>query len=254
MNKESIQKTQGIAKASSLELIRNPLVFGLSVLFPLCFLIMFALLPDLRMSDGTIISGMAFGLPSILLFTTLSLALTGTAAPIAQMRHDGLLKALGMTPLTPGQFLLGQLPSRVSVSFFVLLTLLLVASLSGVLDVQNWFVLFLSVVMCISTTASFGILLAARSDNPGVMGGVSGMIVPAILFLSGGFLPFSMMPRWVEQISQWLPFTYIIDLTRHSVVGVELNYPLSLGVGISIVWSIACAVLAKLLFVWSKDE
>lgn len=56
-----------LTRASFLELIRDPMVTGLAMLFPLAFIGMYLILPDLRITPQLTISALAFGLPSIIL-------------------------------------------------------------------------------------------------------------------------------------------------------------------------------------------
>lgn len=94
-----MRQIRALSLASFRELLRDPMTTGLGMVFPMSFIAMFLLLPDLPQPEGRI-SALAFGLPAILIFASLSLGLTGTAAPIVQLRKDGVLRSLGMTPVT----------------------------------------------------------------------------------------------------------------------------------------------------------
>lgn len=126
-----------LTRASFLELIRDPMVTGLAMLFPLAFIGMYLILPDLRITPQLTISALAFGLPSIILLGALALGLTGTAAPMVQHRRDGALRNIGMTPITPAMYLGAQVPARVVVIVAETLLILAIAALTGTLRISD---------------------------------------------------------------------------------------------------------------------
>jgi ABC-type multidrug transport system permease subunit len=241
-----------LTRASFLELIRDPMVTGLAMLFPLAFIGMYLILPDLRITPQLTISALAFGLPSIILLGALALGLTGTAAPMVQHRRDGALRNIGMTPITPAMYLGAQVPARVLVIVAETLLILAIAALTGTLRISDPGLFLVAIALCIGTTLSLGIFLGSVSGNPTLVGAMGGMLIPGILFLCGVFMPFRMMPEWVETVAKLLPFTYVGDMLRHTISGVPLSYSLGLGVTICIIWSAAMALLAVKLFRWSE--
>lgn len=242
-----------LSRASLKELLRNPLTTGLGLLFPMTFILMFFMLPDLPMRNGKTVSALAFGLPAVFLFCALSLGLSGTAAPMAQDRKDGVLRNIGMTPVSKAQYLLAQLPSRVGIIIIELLLIIGVAALSdGFHPGRPWHVL-LGLLLAVTCSLSLGLLLGSSSSNPGLVGGVAGFVGPALMFVCGIFLPYRMMPGWVETIGRLLPFTYIADMLRVGITGIDPDYPLFTGVWVSLLWTIVLFVAAFATFRWDRS-
>ncbi|MBO3130376.1 ABC transporter permease [Dermatophilus congolensis] len=95
-----------------------------------------------------------------------------------------------------------------------------------------------------------GLLLGARSNNPALIGTLAGFVSPGLLFLCGVFLPYRMMPGWVEAIGLALPFTYIADMLRFGLTGISPSYSFLTGVLVSLVWAVAMFVAAFVIFRW----
>lgn len=243
-----------LSKASFWELIRNPLVTGLSIIFPLFFVFMFLVLPDAPLPDGTKISSLAFGLPSVLIFAILTLGLTGTASPMAEMRQQRVLRNLGMTPVSTSQFLWAQLPARVSIILAELVLIYVIATVSGALDLKSPGLLLWATLLCTTASLSLGLLIGSKTSNPALTGAVGALLGPALCFLCGLFLPFKFFPDYVEFIASWFPFTYVGDMMRHGLIGTPLQYPVVLGSAVSIVWTAVMGVLAGRLFTWDNSR
>lgn len=246
-----MKRIVGLSRASFLELVRDPVVSLLSLFFPLVFVGMYFVLPDLTLDGGERVSALTYGLPAIILLGALALGLSGTAAPMSQHRKDGVLRSLGMTPVTPGAYLLAQLPARMLVVVAETALIVLIAAATGTLHLRDGSLFLLAVGTCIATTLSLGLLLGARSANPTLVGAVGGMLIPAILFSCGVFLPFRMMPPAIETFARFLPFTYVGDMLRHSLTGVTLAYSPLLGAGVCVAWTLLAGFLAVRIFRWS---
>lgn len=248
---KSYSKT--LAKASFKELLRDPLTTGLSMIFPMCFILMFLAMPDLSQLDGKI-SALAFGLPAVLVFSVLTLGLSGTATPMAQLRHDGVLRSIGMTPVTKSQYLWAQIPARLVVIGVEFCFILVIALVAGELALTSPLLLVWALILCALTALSLGLLIGSRTDSPALAGALSGMLAPALAFLCGLFLPLRMMPTAVEYVALGLPYTYVGDMLRHTMVGTPLQYSVVQGSMVCIGWAIAMGALAWLGFRWDAKR
>lgn len=246
-----MKQMRALTRASFKELLRDPMATGLAMAFPMSFILMFLVLPDLPQPEGRI-SALAFGLPAVLIFAVLSLGLSGTAAPMTQLRKDGVLRSLGMTPVTRNQYLLAQLPGRVGIIGVELGLISLIAALTGSLAPGSPMLLGWAMLLCTATALSMGLLIGARSDNPALVGAIGGILAPGLLFLCGIFLPYRMMPSAVEYIGLLIPYTYVGDMLRHALVGTVLEYSVLQGSIVCLVWTAVMGLLAWRTFTWDS--
>ncbi len=243
-----------LSKASFWELVRNPFLTGMTALFPLAFLIMYLLMPDFTLPDGSTVRALAYGLPLILVFAILSLGLTGTGAPMTELRQQRVLRSLGMTPVTRSQFLWAQLPARIVVILAVLVLIVVIAALTGTMDLKSPLLLLWATVLCTAATLSLGLLLGATTAKVGLMSAAGGLLGPALLLLCGLWFPLAFFPDYMEFIASWFPFTYVGDMMRHGLIGTPLQYPVLLGSAVSIIWTAVMGVLAGRLFTWDNSK
>lgn len=247
-----MKQMRALSQASFRELLRDPMTTGLGMVFPMSFIAMFLVLPDLPQPQGRI-SALAFGLPAVLIFSVLALGLSGTAAPMAQLRKDGVLRSLGMTPVTRSQYLWAQIPARVAVIGVEFCLIWLIAVVSGSLALVAPVMLVWAMVLCVATALTLGLLIGSRSDNPGLVGAMAGILAPGLLFLCGLFLPYRMMPVAVEHVGLFFPYTYVGDMLRHTLVGAQLQYPVLQGSAVCIAWTVIMGLLAWRGFRWDAQ-
>jgi len=65
--------------------------------------------------------------------------------------------------------------------------------------------------------ASNALALSTRSED--VMAPVINMVMMPVLLLSGILLPMTLGPAWLQRISDFMPFRWIVDAVRGSFAG-----------------------------------
>ncbi|MVO90020.1 ABC transporter permease [Streptomyces sp. p1417] len=192
------------------------MLFG--TLMPLLYLLFFGpLLTDLPLGR----SGDSWQVlvPGLLLQLSLFGASFSGFALIME-NNWGVVERLRVTPVSRAALLLGRLLR--DVALFVLQSVLLVlaalvmglrAPLAGIL---LGFV-FVSLLSC--ALASLSYALALRIDTPQSFGPtVNALTMPSML-LSGLMLPMALAPGWLDVLSHFVPFRYLVDAVRDAYVG-----------------------------------
>ena len=241
-----------LSATSRREVLRNPLVLCLSVLFPLCFILMFAFLPSVPSGGGEPISALAFGLPAVLLFAITSLGVLGTASLLTLYRRQGVLALLGTTPLRRSSFLLSLMPIRVAVIAAETVLILGVAALTGTLQIASVPLLLAAVIACAAALLAIGFWLGAISRSPELIGALGGALTPLVLFGSGVLLPLAMMPAPVQKIAEFLPFTYMGDLLRYAISGIPMAHSVWLSFLVIAATALLAFALGARAFRWDK--
>lgn len=239
-----------VTRASFAELRRDPLSTFFSLVFPLFFLVMFWFLPTTPDAAGRPVPSMALGVPAVLTFALLNLGSIGTAAMLTQTRKDGALRSLGMTPLRREIYLLGQVPGRAVLALAMALLLVVVAALTGVLDLGRWWWAALGLLWGLGCSLALGLAAAARTTNVQVVGAASGLLCPVLLMICGVFLPLSILPTAVGTVARFLPFTYVGDWLRAGLTGQMLQFSWLAGLAVCAVWTGLGALAAWHFFRW----
>ncbi|WP_053850775.1 ABC transporter permease [Streptomyces sp. NRRL B-24085] len=195
---------------------RFALLFG--VLMPLLYLVFF----------GPLLTGLPLGgrgsswqvlVPGLLLQLGLFGALFAGFMIILE-KGQGILERMRVTPVSRLALLLGRVLRDATV--FVLQAVLLVlaavamglrAPLAGVL-IGFGFVALLTVSL-----ASLSYALAMKVRTPQEFGPLVNAISMPSMLLSGLMLPMTLGPAWLDVLSHFMPFRYLVDAVRDAYVG-----------------------------------
>ncbi|MBF0417484.1 MAG: ABC transporter permease [Magnetococcales bacterium] len=168
-----------------------------------------------------------------------------TALAVTRERERGTMENLLVTPLRPGEVMLGKILPYVVVGY-IQMSLILVAArmIFDVPVVGNIFVLMLASVVFIAANLAVGFTFStiARNQLQAMQMGFF-YFLPNIL-LSGFMFPFRGMPPWAQNIGEVLPLTHFLRIVR----GVMLkgNGPVEIAgeVGVLGLFMLAVSVIA----------
>jgi ABC-type multidrug transport system permease subunit len=153
--------------------------------------------------------------PGILAMNMMFSCLFGVGYVIVRYRKNGFLKRLKATPLSPFQFLLAQMTSRL-----LLIETITVAVYAGC----NYFIhfqmrgsygnLFLISLVGAICLISLGLLVSARLSSEELAGGLLNLLTWPMMLLSGVWFSLEGTNPIVQKIAQFLPLTHLVDGAR----------------------------------------
>jgi ABC-type multidrug transport system permease subunit len=154
-------------------------------------------------------------IPGILAMNMMFSCLFGVGYVIVRYRKNGFLKRLKATPLSPFEFLLAQMISRLILIQIV--TVGVFAGTNAFIHFQmrgsylNLFLISLVGAVCL---ISLGLLVAARISSEEVAGGVLNLLTWPMMLLSGVWFSLEGTNPIVRKIAQFLPLTHLVDGAR----------------------------------------
>ncbi len=170
-----------------------------------------------------------FFVPGIIGSLTLVLVVTLTAFAVVREREIGTLEQIMVTPIRPGEFILGK-----TLPFFLIG--LFDVSLIGTVGTL-WFqvpfrgqilVLLTGAILFLLCMLGVGLLISTvSSTQQQAMVTAFFFIMPAITFSGFGF-PISTMPRWLQYLTYLSPLRYFLVVLRGTYlkgVGMEILWP-----------------------------
>ncbi|MER5309201.1 ABC transporter permease [Streptomyces sp. NPDC002773] len=198
--------------------LRSPFQIFFGVLMPLLYLLFF----------GPLLTGLPLGregdswqilVPGLLL----QLGLFGASFAgfsIIMEKNWGVFDRMRVTPVSRLALLLGRVLRDAALFVFQAVLLVLVAlpmglraPLAGIL-IGFGFVALLSVAL-----ASLSYALALKLRTPQEFGpAINTLAMPAML-LSGLMLPMTLAPGWLDVLSRFMPFRYLVDAVREAYIG-----------------------------------
>ena len=95
-------------------LVRDKTAFLMALVFPVVFVLAFAVFDVSFAADGAVpgVDYFEYVLPALLAIGLMNFAMVGTAASVARYRELKILKRIVVTPLPPSRFIVGQVGAR----------------------------------------------------------------------------------------------------------------------------------------------
>lgn len=154
-------------------------------------------------------------LPGLLGMNMMFSCLFGIGYVIVRYRKSGYLKRLYATPLSPLEFVIAQLASRLALILSI--TVIMFAGLQLLLDFRmdgSYALLFLVALLGATAMTAMGLLVAARVTSEELAGGLLNLFSWPMMFLSGVFYSLDGTPEAVQQASRLFPLTHLLEAAR----------------------------------------
>ena len=193
-------------------------------------------------------------MPGLLGMNMMFSSLFGIGYVIVRYRKSGYLKRLNATPLTPLEFLLAQLLSRL-----VLIMLITVACFAGTdlfLDFRmegSYLDLFLVTLLGSVCMIAMALTVAARVTSEELAGGLLNVLSWPMMVVSGVFFSLDAAPALVQRAADVFPLTHLLQAARAIMLdGATLG---DLGYNLGVLGGMTAAFLAfgAGFFKWTQD-
>ncbi|WP_086800724.1 ABC transporter permease [Streptomyces caniscabiei] len=210
---------------------RFAMLFG--VLMPLLYLLFFGpLLADVPL--GSRGSSWQVLVPGLLL----QLGLFGASFAgfmVILEKQTGVIERMRVTPVSRLALLLGRVLRDAAVFVFQALLLVLAALVMGLrAPLAGVLIGFAFVAALTVSLASLSYALAMKARSQHEFGpAVNALTMPSML-LSGLMLPMSLAPGWLNVLSHFVPFRYLVDAMRDAYVGAYATPAMLYGVLVAV--------------------
>lgn len=139
-----------------------------------------------------------------------------TSISITREKELGNMEILLVSPLRPGQIIIGKVLPYLVLSFVNVLTILVLARWVFEVPFRGSYFLFLSEsLLFIFTALALGVLISTKADDQqtAMMVSLAGLLLPTVL-LSGFIFPISSMPVILQWISNLIPARWFLVIVR----------------------------------------
>ncbi|MFN2507537.1 MAG: amidohydrolase family protein [Chthoniobacterales bacterium] len=229
---------------------RNRAVIFFSFFFPLFFFFVFAQL--FQAKQGAIV------LQVITMVTAIGIlgnGLYGAGMRAVEDRESDSLRRYKVTPITPIPILVASLLTGLCIYLpAVLLTLVLANRFYGMAVPTNLLSFLVFVIIACLAFRALGLIVAAVVNSSQESNILIQPLYMTMLFLSGATIPLTLMPDWLQIVTQFIPATYLMTgmagiLQRGE--SVAQNWPSVLAL---LVTAGVAMFIATKLFRWEKGE
>lgn len=250
-----------------LQYLRRSDALVFTFLFPVLLFVIFAsafgALPPMLEMDGQTVTQAQLYLPGMLAAGVFLSGVQNLGIEIAVERNDGTLQRLAATPLPVLAYFIGKLGQLLVTSIAQAVILLLVARFAFGMELPTeparWLTLawvFFAALVC------FAVLGVVIAQLPRSVSSAAAVVIPlalALQFISGIFLPFAILPEWLQTIANVFPLAWVghgfreallPDIARFLEVGEVWDLPMvAIMLGI---WAVVGTVVAAVTFRWVK--
>jgi ABC-2 type transport system permease protein len=184
-------------------------------------------------------------------FAILGSGIFGPVNVFPELKKMGILRRLHTTPLRVWQYFLSTMIGNAVIGLASLAVMLVVSILVFHLKVVgNYFELAIFLAFGIVEILGIGLALGGWAKNERQVAPLANIIVFPMMFLSGVFFPRFLMPTWLQDITNYIPMTPIIDGAR--LIATEGKSLFSLGSQLLVmaVWTIIIYAIAFRVFRW----
>jgi ABC-2 type transport system permease protein len=174
--------------------------------------------------------------PGILALLLMVITMLLTSLAVVKEKELGTLEQLNVTPIRPGELILGKLAPFVVIGCVdIALVLLVVRLLFGIVPAGSVALLVVLSLLFLLSTLGLGLFVSTVSENQqqAMMTAVFFVMIP-MFFLSGFAFPIENMPPVIQGVTYVLPLRYYFVIIR----GIFLR-----GVGMAVLWDEALALL-----------
>lgn len=184
-------------------------------------------------------------------FSIVGMGIFGPINVFPELKKQGILRRLHITPLKVWQYFLSTMLSQALVGIVAIAIQFLAAIAIFHLKVDgNYFYIAIFSVISIFLILGIGLSIGGWAKNERQAAPLGNIIAMPLLFLSGSFFPRFDMPHWLQTITAYLPLTPVIDglrlLTTEGKSLFQVTHQLAL-IG---VWMIIIYFIAFRIFRW----
>ena len=198
------------------------------------------------------LSKLDYTVSGLLGFSIIGLGVFGPVNYFPEMKKQGVLRRLHITPLRAWQFFVSSVLSNAVIGLFSIAIMLAVASspLFHFKIIGNYLELAIFIVFGILTIFGIGLAIGGWAKNENQAAPLANIIVFPMLFLSGTFFPRFAMPEWLQHVTAFLPLTPIIDGIR--MIATEGRHLTQIGpqIGLTALWAVIIYAIAFRVFRW----
>ncbi len=229
---------------------RNRTVLFFNYFFPLMFFFIFA-----QMFDANQGSAILQVVAMVVVLGILGNGLFGAGMRAVQEREENVLRRYKVTPITPVPLLAASMITGVVLFVPSVVLILFLAHQFYGMPIPGQLG-SLIVFICLGAVAfrSLGLIVAAVVNSSQESNILIQPIYMAMLFLSGATIPITYMPHWLQNITQFIPATYLMTGIGGIMQRGETLAANWLSVVALVLTTAVGTFIATKLFRWEKEE
>jgi len=230
--------------------MRDRTVLVFNYLFPLIFFFVFGFILHAE-QGGAIVQIVTM----VLTIGILGSGFFGAGMRTVMDREANILRRFKVAPITAAPILISQMV--VGLVHYIPVTVLMLALahfLYGMPVPRNWGSLTIFVLIGVCAFRAMGSIIGAVANSMQESQIIIQLLYFPMLFLGGATFPISIMPNWLQMVSQFIPTTYLSLGLNGILAGHETIWQNRGAAGALLLTAFVGMFLAVKLFRWEKEE
>ncbi len=184
-------------------------------------------------------------------FSIIGIGIFGPVNVFPELKKQGILRRLHTTPLRVWQYFLATMFSQAATGIISIAIQFAVAIKVFHLKVDgNYLEIILFTIISIFMILGLGLAIGGWAKNERQAAPLSNIVVFPMIFLSGTFFPRYLMPDWLQNVTNYLPLTPVIDGLRQLTTEGKSLLDIGPQLGLIAVWFVIIYALAFRVFKW----
>lgn len=206
-----------IIQRNVLNYVRNKGRMIGSIIMALFMLIMFSFLMKPSMSNfGQPTNYLIAGIIIMLVFQTS----INNSSDILSDIANGYMKEVMVAPITRSQIAIGNIVSGAIIAVLQGILTTIVSIFIGLnLNVLQCLLMIIVMMISAMTFSAIGLFLATISRNSPSFQTISSMVMMPLTFVSGAYIPTTIMPKFLLPVVYLNPLTYVTSIFRYLSLG-----------------------------------
>lgn len=229
--------------------LRSPYGLGGGIIFPAILLVLFgsigiAVPGNVGNSGFTILD---LYIPTVMVIGFFAIAIEALPLPVVRDRESGWLRRVSTTPVGPSRMLAAQLVLNLAFALVGIVIILLgsVVVFGATLSVGIYFVF--STILALAEIFALGLVVAAIAPNQTLQSVISGVLLFAMMFLSGLWVQPAQVSGPLQTIMYYSPGGAAVEAMLESAFGAA---PPLTAVATMVVYAVIFAGIAIRYFRW----
>ena len=228
--------------------MRDRTVFIFTLLFPLMFFFIFGQTAGKGGAINQVVT-------MVLVIGVLGGGFFGGGIRATMEREQNILRRFKVAPITPMPIILSSLVSGLVNYLPVALMIVVLAHYRYEMPwPKQWLSLAVFLIAGVLAFRSLGMMIAAVVNSMQESQVIIQLLYLPMLFLSGATFPTSMMPTWLQMVSQFLPSTHLFQGMQLIIVKQEGLLENGWKLAAMLATTVVGILVSFILFRWEKEE
>lgn len=230
--------------------LREPFAVFFALAFPILLVLMFGAAfgnfpasPGFRVSDVSV--------PSTIALVGAYLGFMGIPIVFAEYREMGVLRRFRVSPLSMGTLLAAHIVAQLMLLVTATILVIIVTATVFGLRFGGNVVAFAAVLsLCVFALFAVGFALAGRVSSSRAAQGLGSMVYFPLLFTSGAAVPRSQFPPWMQDATERLPLTRVVETLEDAWIGAPIDGQFIISLVAFTVTALVAIALTRRTFRW----